>query len=83
MGREGRSSLRFLQTYLPQTKIGIADKNTQLDLSDFDTTGIPIMLGDNYLEAINDFDIVIKSPGISLKNTLVDIAKITSQTDDV
>ena len=81
MGREGRSSLRFLQTYMPQTKIGIADKNTQLDLSDFDTTSIKIILGDNYLEAINDFDIVIKSPGISLKNTLVDVSKITSQTD--
>ena len=81
MGREGRSSFRFLQKYMPQVKIAIADKNTQLDLSDYNTKDIKFILGEDYLQAITDFDLIIKSPGISLKDVIVEPTKITSQTD--
>lgn len=77
-GREGKSSLAFIQKYLPHATIGVADKNAEAlkDLS-----GVAIYSGENYFDAINDYDIVLKTPGISLLGKDVDLSKITSQTD--
>ena len=77
-GREGKSSLAFIQKYLPHATIGVADKNAEAlkDLS-----GVAIYSGENYFDAINNYDIVLKTPGISLLGKDIDISKITSQTD--
>ena len=87
-GREGRSSLAFIQKYLPHAIVGIADKNESAfkDLTINPNNSISpnnpkIYYGDNYFDAINDYDVVIKTPGISLKDKDVDLSKITSQTD--
>ena len=78
-GREGKSSLAFIQKFLPHAIVGIADRNESafkdLDLS------IKTYSGDNYFDAVKDYDIVIKTPGISLKDKDIDLSKITSQTD--
>lgn len=79
-GREGRSSLAFIQKYLPHAVVGVADGNAAA-LNDLETDKIKIYSGENYLDAINDYDIVLKTPGISLKGKDVDLSKITSQTD--
>ncbi|MDO5341243.1 MAG: UDP-N-acetylmuramoyl-L-alanine--D-glutamate ligase [Bacteroidia bacterium] len=79
-GREGRSSLAFIQKYLPHAVVGVADGNA-LAMSGLNAERIKIYSGENYLDAINDFDIVLKTPGISLKDKDVDLSKITSQTD--
>ena len=71
-GREGRSSLRFLQKYLPDAKVAVADKNEMDGVKHF---------GNQYLEAMYDYDIVIKTPGISLKDFDTRGVEITSQTD--
>ena len=78
-GREGKSSLAFLQKYLPHAIVGIADKNESAfkDLN----TNHKTYSGDNYFDAVNDYDIVLKTPGISLLGKNVDMSKITSQTD--
>lgn len=78
-GREGKSSLAFIKKFLPHAEVGIADKNESAfkDLQ----TDAKLYFGDNYFDAINDYDIVLKTPGISLKDKDVDITKITSQTD--
>ena len=34
-GREGRSSLRFMQKYLPDTEVAVADKN-EMSLKEID-----------------------------------------------
>lgn len=47
-GREGKATLEFLKKHLVGEEIGIADKND----------------GENYLEKLNDYDVIIKSPGI-------------------
>ena len=77
-GREGKSSLAFIQKYLPHAIVGVADKNAEAlkDLS-----GMAVYSGENYFDAVNDYDIVIKTPGISLKDKDIDLSKITSQTD--
>ena len=71
-GREGKSTLRFLQKYLPEAVVAVADKNAM--------EGV-IHSGEHYLEAMYDYDIVIKTPGISLKDFNTKGIEITSQTD--
>ena len=76
-GREGKSFLRFVQDNLPEAHIAVADQNeVQID-------NIETFCGDNYLTHVDDFDIVIKSPGVAIKDDLnaSQKAKITSCTD--
>ena len=84
-GREGKSSLAFIQKFLPHAEVGIADKNEaafkDLSVNPNDPKSPKLYFGDNYFDAINDYDIVLKTPGISLLNKNVDLSKITSQTD--
>lgn len=71
-GREGRSTLRFLNKYLPDAMVAVADKNPMEGVAHS---------GEDYLQAVYDYDIVIKTPGISLKDFDVKGVEITSQTD--
>ena len=71
-GREGRSTLQFLNKYLPDAVVDVADKNAMEGVK---------YAGDKYLEAMYDYDIVIKTPGISLKDFDTKGVEITSQTD--
>ena len=82
-GREGKSSLAFVRKYLPHAEVGVADKNADAmkDVNVGAFKEAKIYSGDNYFEAVNDYDIVIKTPGISLKDKDIDLSKITSQTD--
>lgn len=71
-GREGKSSLAFVKKYLPEADVAVADKNPMEGVTHS---------GDQYLQAIYDYDIVVKTPGISLKDVDVKGVEITSQTD--
>ena len=79
-GREGKSTLRFLQKYMPDTIVGIADKN-ETAFQDIDKERYSLFSGDDYLRATSDFDVVIKTPGISVKDIDIEYSKISSQTD--
>lgn len=78
-GREGKSSLAFIQKYLPHAIVGVADKNA--DVLKGIGGEVAVYSGENYFDAIDSYDIVIKTPGISLLGKNVDLSKITSQTD--
>lgn len=71
-GREGRSSLRFIEKYMPEATVAVADKNP--------IEGVKHS-GNEYLASMYDYDIVIKTPGISLKDFDTKGVEITSQTD--
>ena len=81
-GREGKSTLRFLQNYMPDAIVGIADKNESA-FQDVDKERYNLYFGDEYLKASLDYDIVIKTPGISVKDVDIDFSKITSQANRV
>jgi len=68
-GKEGRSTLKFLLQNLPEVRPSVADRNTMLDFSDKEKQGIQeFFSGENYLEAAVDFDVIIKSPGIDIRD---------------
>ena len=81
-GREGKTMYKFLRKHFPQKTITIADKrdftsnNEELEM-------IETIIGDDYLNNLEKFDLIIKSPGISLKDidkTKI-LEKITCQLD--
>lgn len=76
-GKEGQSTYRFIRKNLPEQKIYIADvsnKNTNLIEND---KNVETVFGENYLEDLNEYDIIMKSPGISFAG--MDISKIESK----
>lgn len=79
-GREGRSSLRFMQKYLPDTEVAVADKN-EMSLKEIDKNKYHVYYGDEYLSSAHHYDIVIKTPGIAMNADDVAPAVISSQTD--
>ena len=79
-GREGKSTFSFLKKYLPELPLAIADKNAS-SFANVDLTGVDTISGDDYLKPILAFDVVIKTPGISLKDMDTKDVEITSQTD--
>jgi len=82
---EGVSSFKLIQRLLPNTPITIADKDENvLDKINFRTEGaVQTILGEGYISNLDDYDIILKSPGIpnGLLTDKVDKNKITSQTD--
>ena len=80
-GREGKSTLRFLEQYVPDAFVAVADRNESA-LDEVRQKGLPVFAGERYLEAINRFDVVVKTPGITLREvTVAAQVEITSQTD--
>ena len=75
--REGRDTLSFLKKHFPKKIIGISDK---IDFLQPKLT--QKYTGDDYLKAIKNYEVVIKSPGIPYKVLPENsISKITSQTE--
>ncbi len=71
-GREGKSTLSFLRKYLPEAVVAVADKKPMEGVTHS---------GEDYLQAVYGYDVVIKTPGISLKDFDAKGVEITSQTD--
>lgn len=82
-GLEGKSTYRFIRRYLSQ-RITIIDQNdiTTNELLKNDSQ-IDFVIGTDYLNHLDQYDLIIKSPGISLKD--IDISnikdRITSQLE--
>lgn len=86
-GKEGRSTFNFLRkSNIPLSLIYIADQNTALAESEYlsDFPREQLIAGENYLSSLAGFDMVIKTPGISLKTLSLNAeiqSRITSQTE--
>jgi UDP-N-acetylmuramoyl-L-alanine---L-glutamate ligase len=83
-GVEGKSTYRFLRRILPEKKLWIADSNPAVkDLEMLkEDSKITFYLGDDHLNHFDEFDMIIKSPGISLKQMPdTDFSIFTSHTE--
>lgn len=77
-GREGRSTYRLIREFLPEKEISIADK-FPVTIED---KNVNLFCGDGYMSVINDFEVVIKSPGISVRDVEIkNNVTVTCQTD--
>jgi len=84
-GREGQSSYRLIRRVLPDLPLTLADADEKVRDNEMlkGDRLVDFRLGDSYLEGLNTFDRILKSPGISLKDISYDLdtSSITSQTD--
>ena len=83
-GKEGKSSYQFIRKHLPTVSIVVADENPELDTQLFENDSLTKhIFYDAIREDFSDYDIVLKSPGICLKDKYnrLDFSKISSQTD--
>jgi UDP-N-acetylmuramoylalanine--D-glutamate ligase len=86
-GREGRSTYSYLREALPELNLAVLDKDEglfgRLPDSIIHDPRLSFALGSKYLDQVNEFDLVIKSPGITLHrlNGAVSPDRLTSQTD--
>lgn len=77
-GREGQSTLAYIKKYLPEKELTVADRNSVSP----DGENIKTICGENYLDCVNSFDVVMKSPGISFRDVEVDEStEVTCQVD--
>jgi len=91
LGKEGLNTLNFLRRLFPEKVIGVGDK-LKVSGFRFQVSGllkkygkIRLHLGKNYLKAIKNYDVIVKSPGIPIHLPEIEKAykkgKITSQTE--
>ncbi len=76
-GREGKSTYNFIRKYLPDKELYIGDINN----IDIDDNKAILKTGEDYLDNLRDYDLVIKSPGISFKDVDTKNVNISSQLE--
>lgn len=79
-GREGKTTYNLIRKYLPDKSLTIADKNEEIIKENEylkQDSNLELILGENYLDTMDDYDIIIKSPGINFK--YIDHSKISSK----
>ncbi|MDR2979919.1 MAG: UDP-N-acetylmuramoyl-L-alanine--D-glutamate ligase [Bacteroidales bacterium] len=82
-GKEGRSSYKFIRSYQPNLPLVVADQNENLFIEKFsDDPHLTFVLGEKYDENLNDYDLILKTPGVSLTKIdyFIPPGKIVSQT---
>ena len=75
-GIEGRSTYNFIRRY-SDMKLTIIDKASISD----NLNNVDIIYGDNYLDGLDKYDLVIKSPGVITKDIDVSNIHFTSQLE--
>lgn len=80
-GKEGRSTYNLIRKYLKDKFLYIADNDNKIVIEN--DKNIELILGDNYLDNLDNYDLIIKSPGVNFKEINYESFKdkITSQTD--
>jgi len=80
-GREGQDTFKFLRKLFPKKIIGIADRSCSASPSNQEKN-IKLNLGKNYFDALKNYDVIIKTPGIPFKILPKrSLDKITTQTE--
>lgn len=77
-GIEGKSTYNFIRRYLDM-HLTIIDKKNILEENDL--TNVSVIYGDNYLDNLEQYDLVIKGPGVITKDIDVSNINFTSQLE--
>ncbi|TSC64269.1 MAG: UDP-N-acetylmuramoylalanine--D-glutamate ligase 2 [Microgenomates group bacterium Gr01-1014_93] len=81
LGKEGISTLKFLRRNFPNKVLSVADKKelNEIDQKELISKdkNLNLHFGNKYLEQLDEFDLVFKSPGIKIATS----ENITSQTE--
>ena len=78
-GREGRSSVKRIMEAGGYKSLTVSDKR---DVSADVPAGVSCVSGDGYLDCLDDYDVVFKTPGIVLNKDIAEYkCEITSQTE--
>lgn len=82
-GREGRSTYNFIRGCDSTLKLGIADIQNINDEDIKNDSNVTLYCGDDYLSVCSNYDIIIKGPGVIIKDYLDESIRnrITCQTD--
>ena len=72
-GVEGKSSYNFIRKYLPEKSLDILFKSKGETALPEEDKFVKFIVGENYLNNLERYDIILKSPGISFKD--IDITK--------
>lgn len=83
-GKEGKSTVKMLASILPDCEVTVSDKDETAFSENLDLLKIKALLvhGENYLSGLNNYDVIIKSPGIRLDDGVsYNTGSVTSQTD--
>lgn len=78
-GREGKSSVKRIMEAGGYKSLTVSDKR---DVSADVPAGVSCVSGDGYLDCLDDYDVVFKTPGIVLNKDIAEYkCEITSQTE--
>jgi len=82
-GLEGKSTYHFIRSCDKDIMIGISDIHEITDSNVLNDTNVVLYSGNHYLSVCQDYDIIIKGPGVVIKECLNSKVKerITCQTD--
>lgn len=83
-GREGVSTYRFIRKHFPSMDIVAADRSEALNIEEFkDDKHLRFVIGSEYAQNLNDYDLIFKTPGVNLNNInyFIHPYRITSQTE--
>lgn len=75
-GLEGKSTYNFIRKYLPEKELNIRYNKESKEENEYlnKDKNLSFITGNKYLEELDKYDVIIKSPGISLKS--IDVNKI-------
>ena len=88
-GVEGRASYEFLRARFPGKIIGIADRQRLADLEIApptllrlkDDQKLEVHCGENYLDSLRDYEMIVKTPGIASTAKQVEVYKAQRFSD--
>lgn len=82
-GREGKSTYKFFRKIMPDKKLTIIDMVNVIEKNDYlkSDKNLEVVFGDTYLDNLDNYDYIMKTPGISLYNIYEDKGNISSQLE--
>jgi UDP-N-acetylmuramoylalanine--D-glutamate ligase len=84
LGKEGMNTFKFLRKIFPEKVLGVGDRLENVKCQMSNVKKVKWHLGENYLQAIKNYDVIIKSPGVPPKIIapfITEKQRITSQTE--